>query len=671
MTFELDPDIRLHTRLTLGRGWRLATTIVLWIGGLAYVATAQVSLSRALLTQPVPPELGFQVALIALIITPARAVARLLDLERGGLLDQTRLCGRSPGRLLAAFIVGSTGPFVLLAAVLIGNHLRLGGDVRSVALAILVFGGALAGSLVAYGTLPPAMTPDSRFMTPLLIIFGVAAFLALNGAVWVQQLAFRDPAAIATIAVVAAAVPVGIWIAYRRIERSLPDRSRADRAALVGLLARLVPRAGPPEFMRQLRCGWLSGGAVPTMVAAPIAMLAGISLDQTESSARWFALNATPYALLLIGTFATSATVRRELTTTTFDFVRLTPQRPESVVVSWYAGLALPFWIAALVTALILRFAAPDTYALGWPLVTVGLVLPAVSLAEALQRRKAGTFVWLSWLVGASLMPYVIAQSLAWVPPSPLPSAFRTLTANQSWTPWGLRPELIPVLAAIVAVGVAAGRVRRPDGPALSGPAAAAACFALSLVVGLMAASLGSWRAIAVFPRVAVGLYALLSLFTAEERDTPTAPWGRLGFLGGAAFIGTVAVSLGLSARTDAVFAGQDCETQPWLTCVATSDSLATGLCAALALGIGLLAHELLWRVPALSIGARLAVAVGLTRSPWLLNRFVYAFDLEGRPPQIQPLVDSIDVIALTATFLLVATAHTVVRARSLRTARK
>ena len=68
MTIELDPDLRLYARLTLGRGWRRATTIALWIAGLGLLATGRYRVVPFFLNEGGATDPGFlQIALLLLM----------------------------------------------------------------------------------------------------------------------------------------------------------------------------------------------------------------------------------------------------------------------------------------------------------------------------------------------------------------------------------------------------------------------------------------------------------------------------------------------------------------------------------------------------------------------------------------------------------------------------
>lgn len=634
MIVDLDPDLRLYTRLTLGRGWRLVTTVTLWTIGIVGLMTGVV---RPFGNPRVPGDPGFlPIALLLLMVAPSRAAARLLDLERGGLLDQTRLCGRPPSRVLLAFVVGSTWSSLLLAIVLLGNRPQL--QPADVWLAVLVFLLALDIALIVYGTLPPDMAPDSRFVAPLLFIVAIGGLTALTVLGWITENGLStqgfDRWEQATLLVAIAALPAAGWLAARRLERPAVSAGRSGAQTFTEWLARAIPRLGPPEFQRQLRRGLLSGGALVTMVAAPLAVVAGVYVWRTSTTfdLRPLALNAVPYAVLLVGAFAVSMTVRAELESATVDLVRLTPQTPEAVSVSWYAAIALPFWIGALLSAVALRVAAPEVFAFSWALVAIAFMWPAFSLAEGFQQRKPGTYLWLPLVAALWVMFYIVALSMTAVPPAP---ALR-------WAP--RIDHVFAALTTFVALGAASGRLRRRDGPALVGAAAVAAVAAVGLSFRVPVL-----HALA-FPRVAPGVLALLASFAAEERDRPTSPWTRVGIAASAAFVSIASIA--------------------WHQDVSAGAAAAAGVCAALALGSGILVHERWWRIPALSFGLRAAVMLAL-QQPWLTYRIILT---PGRSPaqtipdmsQIRSLVGPVEIAILVVVFLVVAFEHARWRARAI-----
>lgn len=648
MTLEVDPDLRLYTRLSLGRGWRLATTAGLWLAGVWLLSTRRyVFFQFFLRAREAVADPGFlQVALILLILAPARAVARLLDLERGGLLDQTRLCGRPPHRVLAAFVAGATGPSVVLAALLLANHVRLAGQPGTIALAAVVFAGSLGASLAAYGALPPTMSLDSRFLTPLLFVFGAVAFVALRLPSWVQELDFNTLAARLSIAAVAVALTAGVRLARRRIERAPQLVARSAGASLQNLLSRLVvPNAGPPEFNRQLRSALLGGGTLVTLLTAPVVMLVGVRVSETTAFRNYspLALNGVPYALMLIGAFAASMTVRREIEAATIDFVRLTPQNPEGVVVSWYAALSLPYWIAALLAIAVLDVMAPAIFAVAWPFAVLAVLWPAMAVVEAFQRRKPGTYLWLPLVLFAAIMTNATMVSpvprglefslmrrgmpaeerravLAERARSLTGGEWRRIDAAVPYQAW-----LITAMAAALALGAAAGRLRHADGPSLAGASAIAGAGALMLSLRHLP--------LMTYPRVLPCALALAAPFFAEERTMPTAPWTRAGIAAATVLAGSI-----------------------WVTRAAGISWTGSALAAsggALAFVAALLLHEAAWQVPLLSLGLRLTALAALAGGSWRMLTDPSPREMLSFPSEASPLLTVTEFTLLAAAVVI------------------
>jgi hypothetical protein len=615
---EIDPELRLYTRLALGRGWRLAISIAAWTAGITWLTIDP----HVFITfnysgrGPKPPDPGFlPLALLLLMFAPSRAVARLLDLERGGLLDQTRLCGRPAGRTLLAFLVGSTWPYLLVSALFLITHVRLAGGPASALLGLVVFVAALDVSLVIYGAVPASMIGDSRFITPLVATLAIVSLMTLQQFEWTRRMAFDEPAAQVTVAAILAVLPVGVWLAMRRLERPSQSAVRSGAPGIMEVLSRAIPRGGPPEFNRQLRCAVLSGGTLVTLLVAPALMVIIVGVaPERPADVKTALVNALPYFIMGIGAFATASTARREIESSTADLVRLTPQSPESIVLSWYVALALPFWTATALAVGTLLLVDRRALFFSWWLPALAMMLPAVGLAEALQGRKPGTFLWLPVV----MVPFLL----------PLP---RELFPRPPWD-LNLRP-LVVAFATVGALGIAAGRLRRPAGPALVGAAAVAAVAAFVLSTRLVGRL--------TFPHVVIGLLAIAASCGAEERAVPTAPWRRVGLLGSAAFVMAVLVS-----HEAGIF---------WPA------SLIGGAGAALGLGYGLLIHEVAWRIPLLSFALRASVLAAIERWLWIEAR-------AGRLGYRRGIglivfdVHAIEIAVVGAAFLAAAVFHTRLR---------
>lgn len=654
----LDPDLWLYSRLALGRGWRLLGAAIIVVA----IATAG-WITLPLFEQPQdggPDPRFLPLAFLLLMIGPARAVGKLLDLETGGLLDQTRLTGRPPRRVLAMFLIGSTWPFLIASLILLMQHVRVQQDPRSLLIAALVFAAAVAVSLLAYGALPAGMTTDSRFFTPLLLIAGFVSLNFLMLVKWIRQGDFDDSNARVTEAIVAAALPLAWWLACRRLDRPSARGLRVGAGYFLGAVSRLIPRAGPPELNRQFRCSLLSGGTLATILVAPLSIvLIAMRSSAFDANQRDIALTLIPFLVWLIAWFAVSSTVRAAIDSGTFDLARVTPQRAETIALGWYAGIALPYWITTLLTgaALLVVGDQPTVTVL---VVALPLMIPAVSLAEGLQRRRSGAYLWLPLLAAAMFatyslprpaLPYSIFRRLlnspgvkgTTIPSDVIDAAVRALP-DYEWRrlapPFPLDLKVVlPAFATVISLGAAAGRLRRVTGPALAGPAAAAA--ACAVVIGTR------FLPLITFPRLLPGVLALFASFAAEETRIPTPPWTRVAVVTSAAFGAVVLVT-----REAAI---------GW------SGSLSTAVAAASALGAAILVHEMTWQTPVVSLALRFGLFLGVQGWSWTTMRSMVSNQLAAirALAELPAALSPREVTLLAAAFGATAVAHTLMRKRN------
>lgn len=655
----LDPDLWLYSRLTLGRGWRLLGSVtIVAIGTAGWITLPMFNRSAELVRDARFLPLAF----LLLMIGPPRGVARLMDLENGGLLDQTRMTGRPSRRVLLMFLIGSTWPFLIASLMLLTQHIRVQADPGSLVIAAVVFVAAVDVALMAYGTLPADMTTDSRFFTPLLLIAGFVALNFLVSVEWIRLRAFGRSEARATFAVVAAALPLVWWLACRRLERPAAKGFRAGARHFLGVVSRLVPRAGAPELTRQLRSGLLSGGTLATILVAPLSIVL-IAMRTTDlvPAQKDAALNAIPFLVSLIAWFAVSSTVRGAIDSGTIDLVRVTPQRAEAITLGWYAGIALPYWIATLLAGAALWLVG-DRPTVPLAAIAIPLMIPAVSLAEGLQRRRPGTYLWFPLFAAMPLLAYGLYAPML-LPPSiyrhlmevtgtkgtllPRDVYMAALQAlpDYEWRtlvppfPLNLR-VLVPVLATVVALGAAAGRIRRLAGPSLSGPAAAAAVCAVVIATRMMP--------LTAFPHALAGILVILASFAAEEGAILTRPWTRVGVVAGAAFGAVVLVT--------------------HQAAISWSGSLVTAIAAASALGAALLIHEMTWQIRVLSLALRSVFFLAV--QGWTLFTFTAYMRNPGALPETfaerSAAFSAFEVGMLVTAFVAVAAGHTFMRTRSL-----
>jgi hypothetical protein len=627
MILELDPDVWLYARLSLGRGWNRAVLVGLWTSATLLVATSE---ATAGFVPRMALGLAIPVALLLLVIAPINAVARLFDLELGGLLDQTRLCGRRPWRILAAFLAGSTGPWLLAAGGLLAGYAMRRHHWEATFLpAVLAFSLALAVALTVYSTLPPSMAPDSRFVRPLLFLFGIAVVSLLGLADLINALSVTAPERAATAGAAALILPAA-WLACRRVLRPAQD-VHFGRLTVREMVRRVIPISGPPEFSRQFRRTLLSGGTLATIVAVPIGVVVIVLTTQPDRyGAREGVLNIFPLIGILIGGYAASTTAGAEIELGTMEFVRLTAQRPLTVAASWYVAFATPFWLTTAVAVAALVTIEPGALALHrtpMPLL-LAVAWPAVCLAEGIQRRRPGSYALLPiatfYFVGGYLdvqnaqFSYPYATELAeWVDPR---AVFGLLLVGGS-------------------VAAAAGRIRSAEGPSLSVPSMLFVTTGLCILATLpIAGPLGIENY--EIPRVAAGMLALFGGLAAEESAVPTPPWKRLLVVPGAAILVAAMGS----------YAG-----------LHPDESAAMGVASGLALAAAIVGHELVWRVAGASILLRFAILLALQRSPWQVYRWAHLDDFITRRytiPWIPAMIDGWDIAALTAALAALLVLH-------------
>jgi hypothetical protein len=688
---DVDPDIGLYARLALGRGTQLVLTLAVFFALLVASASGLVSATFVSALPPGPGRMlgGALPALALLLFAPSRAVARLFELERDGLLDQIRLCGRTPRRMLTASLVGSLTPFVLLSAALLFAR-NPKGDLTVVVLAVAVLCAALTASLLVYGVLPASAAPQQQFLTPLFVLVSLAAVVALGLPVWGEPQTITAIGLRASVAV--ALLPLSAWVANRRMAHPSyghPPASTPRR----GVWLRVLPRDGPPELMRQLRSALISSGTLGSLIVGPlIVVLTATAMRGQPLPLETMALNAIPYFLLLSSGVIVSLTIRAELEAGRLDLVRLTTQRAESVVIGWYAALALPTWIAAVLTMLALVLTRQVAVEWSWWLPALAIVAPAVGLAEGLCRRRPGVYLVLPLLFFVVAWTYASGQDLRvfdlnWkralaqadrdIPLTPsfaevralrdrpedlrramlawreqhgrrmrqaqahvdsLPgAALRTVTSRDRLshprpTPWG--NPLLLTLVLVAALGIAAGRIRRAIGPSLEGAAAAAGVAAVAIV-------LAATFPIVAFPRLLPAALVMLASFAAADRPGHDRAWRPIAF--GAVAAVVVGVALARQGGID------------WIW------SADTGLAAALALAAGVLLHESTAHAPLLSWLMRATIAAAILRSWWTPE---LAWKTDSFPvvapivPLAPPALRLIELLALTTCVLALSWRH-------------
>ena len=554
----LDPDVSLFSRLSFRRHWRLLLLIA--AATTVYVVGAWLNGGRGDAFTLIP-------TMFLLLITATAPASSVAALEADGLFDFTRLCARPPSRLLTAMVVGLTWPYVVAVAVLFALQ-RVGLDAPPVGPElVLLFGAGLVVGLFVLAWVPARASPVA--VLGAFVLLAAVTVVTLMNHEWIFAYRYDRRTAELTAGagtqvlpvVIAAALasPFAVRAASRRLAR---PRARSARPfSQQWRLSRAVPWAEPPELLRTLRSNLT--GAVVLGALFESQMLALIV--SRRLGYRWVPVEITPYFMaalpfiaVVVGGLMTLGTASQEIDAGTFELVRMTPQSPEAIAFGWFFGPALPMWIVAIALMLTFRIGAPAAFAAiradtWWWLAMVSALAPAVCVADCLHDRVAGALVGGAFVCLFLLMMQVdhVAGVARGAPPASPPWPFNVAA-------------VAPLAAVAIFLGAACGRVRRPNGPALAGWAAMAAIAAEMTVARLTPPPL--------YPRFVVGALPLVSSLLFVDRRAIGGSFERV-----AAAMLTSAVA-GTFLSWDANFS--------------MGQSAATGICAALSLGAGILVLE-------------------------------------------------------------------------------
>ena len=380
MAWELDPDLALHTRVSLGRRAVLIAALVL------------AGFTLSLLVAGAPREfaagLFASTTVLSLIVGLPFAAIHLLSLERDGRLDQQRLSGRSDARL-ALVVVGGAAWLLLafgLPAFLLGPAITLS---PMQVLALAIASAAMANLMLA---VPRAAAADSRVLAAFVVLFTAAA----------MAIALLVPAAlpaglIASALVWAATVPSVL----RRMRRpTIADSRRGAhwlrplvrlRSARLAELGRVVLSTCNTEWI-----------ILVTMAMPALMMLAHTRFKNPHDRAQIGAMLV--YVPLVVAAIDASARIRRERAGGSLERICLSGQGRWTVVMQMAAGYLAPYALLSLSAAAALLWFDPQAAWLlaPWPLAAI--VMTFVGVAEALRDRRLGVYV-----MTASLMAVLVA----------------------------------------------------------------------------------------------------------------------------------------------------------------------------------------------------------------------------------------------------------------------
>jgi hypothetical protein len=628
--------LRFFTRLSLGRGRARVVIIGLLTIGVAAAAV----LARSMFTlrdwaSPGHPGLlGLGFGFI--VFAGGLPAARVLELEAAGYLDHLRLCARPAAATVGALIAGSAWPYLVpAAAILTANVLLAGGAAGSCLVAVFVFVAALDLALmmaIARLRTPPPIAPAEAFaVRPFFLYLAAVAMPALLRLRWpVGDHVTR--AELIAFGAAALLLPYMLWRLARRIERPIAPREAKTLRLAADFLARRVPRNGPAELVRQLRSSivMMSGANLivlpQVLLAASVVMARRLKIPAPETRAM---LMAIPVVLTGASGIAVLARVKQDIQNQSLELALLTPQRREGIALGYFAGLAIPFWVAGLCAAATSMAIDPSiaSNTAFWTLMSMAVLFsPAVGLADGLAPRvteAAFVLTCLTLMLTAFGATFFVREPMHWA----------------KGLPWNLRAAaVIPAAATAALVGIAIGRLQRREGPPLAGGAAVAAIVTLLLMLRLSPGG--------AFPRLLIGALVLWSPFFSEDRRRPERTWLRIAIGSAAAAAGTALIgsTIGISGASVTMMAAA----------------------AALAFATGVLMYEAL-PIKYFAVPLAMIVAIAIDR-PTLEAALVPFRDLLPKPAA-PPEIALRDLALVAAAFLLASAAHALAARRAARAA--
>lgn len=456
---ELNPDFRLQSRLSFGRGARYAWVLTAIAVFLGFDGTFSGTTALALVR-------GGSFLLLAAL--PFGAI-QVRALERNGYLDARRLTGQSPVALGLTLVGGSAWALVLAGAVLLATGWAAGQTPPAITLAALLALG-LATALI-FLLMSGTTNVDSSMLLALLAL-GVFSTVHIMGS--------HRAVALGVLIVSGLICPWALPLALRRMRGAPPQAGNpAHRPSLLRRLANLQ-RTDHSEFAR----GILSAGA--TLYAAVALAIAG------ALSLWWLTRNMNPdprnafevfvvFAPLVLAGYDTATRMQHERVSGTLDQIRLSGQAGWRVVLDYAVAFSLPFAAVSLVCVAALAVVDPVN---AWPILAVWPFIAGMSILAPL----AGTFSGLKpGLSVAATIPLIGA----------------VIGAHEGWLPL--------LFAASVIVLIVAGGFERADEAPLRGTPAVAG-------IGMIAATAVAGSPMAIGPVVA-GMLALFSGLLMPDRS--------------------------------------------------------------------------------------------------------------------------------------------------------
>jgi hypothetical protein len=355
----------------------------------------------------------------------------LLMMQIFGLLDQFRLAGQSPQRMLASFVGATSGPWVAMGLLAVAwAHLV------SNATQTPLESAAIIASMIATIAIATQLGLERRAVDPGivgvgmgLLVIGVLAFMASTTGL--ERLNRTRPAA-APAMLAGGLLAIG-WSTRRLLGRlAYPPEARRNRAWGLRL----------PQRQWLLRVpAWYRGASVALnfivliAVFTPLAIIVRLLFPAPTES---IALYGLP---LLIGLLVVSVLSYEDAISGRLDIFRLSAMHPSRTALEMTLGLWAPFVVVSAVLAL-LTWALFDVTRIGILVAVAGFALAApLPVIEGWSRYWVLTYMaplvmssvflmgnWAALLVVSALHWYAVPRKFA-NPDAPVLSGWRGVAA--------------------------------------------------------------------------------------------------------------------------------------------------------------------------------------------------------------------------------------------------
>lgn len=370
-----------------------------------------------------------------LVYATPQGVIRLVELEQSGRLDQLRLTGQRPERLLAALLLGSALPWASVGLVLLG----LSATAAPLALESAAFAGAVIGASVVISLFAIARPSPRAGLDARIVSVGLAC-AALVAAIMSVETEARQ-AAIAVL--VSQKLTAALGISSNTTLLILIGCEAAMAAALAKRVIKAVARPALPrlhsgrieEWLRAnprlppaIRRGWVLSVvpalALAILMGAAVASVRLFAPDDPFVFAWLFALFPLP-----IGAVVISSICRGDSDSGRSDIIRVADTTPWRSAVLTVTGLWLPFILASVALVAILSVTG-----IGDEIRRPGLVLLALLMTAPTAMLEG----WNRAALMSYSYPAAVAALLMGLNQLQLFGFAVTPTLAVVWIPWAL-----------------------------------------------------------------------------------------------------------------------------------------------------------------------------------------------------------------------------------------